>query len=35
MKSELEILIERDMYESGFDPSSPMAVKAYWEIMLS
>lgn len=35
MKSELELLIEYDMYECGFDASDAASVEAYWEIMLS
>jgi hypothetical protein len=35
MKSELELLIEYDMYECGFDASDAASVEAYWEMMLS
>ena len=29
--SDLELLVEYDMYVNGFDPSKPEDVKAYWE----
>lgn len=35
MKSDLELLVDYDMYELGFDPSSREDVKEYWEIMLN
>jgi hypothetical protein len=31
MKSELELLVEYDMYVNGFDPTNPEDVKVYWE----
>lgn len=34
-KSELELMVEYDMYELGFDPSNWEDIKAYWEMMLS
>lgn len=33
--SDLELLVEYDMYELGFDPKNPEEVKQYWELMLS
>jgi hypothetical protein len=35
MKSELELLVEYDMYINGFDPRNPDDVKLYWEKKLS
>ena len=35
LKSDLELLVEYDMYELGFDPSNYEDVKRYWELMLS
>jgi hypothetical protein len=32
--SELEMLVEYDMYILGFDSTNPEDVKKYWEIML-
>lgn len=34
MKSDLELLIEYDMYENGFDPSNKEQVKEYWRTRL-
>lgn len=34
MYSELEILVMKDMFKLGFDPSNPKDVQYYWEIML-
>jgi hypothetical protein len=34
MKSDLEMLVEYDMYENGFDPSNPEDIREYWEMML-
>ena len=34
MKSDLEFLVEYDMYESGYDPSNLDDIKLYWEMML-
>lgn len=34
MKSDLELLIEYDMYELGYDPANKTDVKHYWEMML-
>lgn len=31
MKSELELLVEYDMYELGYDPTNPQDIKLYWE----
>lgn len=31
MKSDLELLVEYDMYEKGYDPNNPADVKKYWE----
>lgn len=33
--SELELLVEFDMYENGFDPSNPEHITLYWEERLS
>jgi hypothetical protein len=35
MKSELEMLVEYDMYILGYDPSNPEDVNRYWEFMLT
>ena len=35
MQSNLELLVEYDMYELGFDPANYNDVKLYWEIMLN
>lgn len=35
MQSELEMLVEYDMYELGFDPVNSEHIKHYWEIMLN
>ena len=34
-KSELELLVEYDMYINGYDPSNPEHIKQYWEERLS
>lgn len=34
-KSDLELLIEYDMYENGYDPNNIEDVKLYWESLLS
>lgn len=31
MKSDLELLVEYDMYEMGYDPNNPSDVEAYWK----
>jgi len=31
MKSDLELLVEYDMYISGFDPKNKEDIKRYWE----
>jgi len=33
--SDLELLVKRDMYENGYDPSNFEDVKKYWEERLS
>jgi hypothetical protein len=35
MKSDLEKLVEYDMYCRGFDPSKREDIEAYWRFMLS
>lgn len=30
VKSELEILVERDMVENGYDPSNEYHIEKYW-----
>lgn len=35
MNSDLEMLVEYDMYESGYDPSNQNDIKEYWEMMLN
>lgn len=35
LKSDLELLVDYDMFDLGFDPSNPTDVKKYWEIMLN
>ena len=34
MKSDLELLIEYDMYENGFDPTNQEQVTEYWRTRL-
>ena len=34
MKSDLELLVEFDMYEQGFNPNNPEDINAYWEMYL-
>lgn len=34
MKSDLELLIEYDMYENGFDPNNQEQVTEYWRTRL-
>ena len=34
MFSDLELLVMADMYERGYDPANPAAVKKYWEMLL-
>jgi len=34
MKSDLELLVEYDMFILGFDSSNSEDIKKYWEIML-
>jgi len=34
MKSDLEMLIEYDMYDNGFDPSNKEHVTEYWRTRL-
>lgn len=31
MKTDLELLVEYDMYINGFDPSNLEDIKLYWE----
>lgn len=35
MLSDLELLVESDMYELGFDPSNITDIKEYWEHLLN
>jgi hypothetical protein len=35
IKSDLEFLVEYDMYELGYDPSNKDHIKQYWEMMLN
>lgn len=35
MKSDLEQLVEYDMYVNGYDPKNPEDVKKYWEERLT
>jgi hypothetical protein len=35
MKSDLEMLVEHDMYEHGYDPASIEDIEEYWEDMLN
>ena len=35
MKSELEMLVEYDMYTLGYDPSKLEDINRYWEFMLT
>ena len=32
--SDLELLVMADMIDEGFNPTTPQAIKTYWEIML-
>ena len=34
-KSDLELLVEYDMYEKGYDPSSVTDIEEYWEVVLN
>jgi hypothetical protein len=34
MQSDLELLVQFDMYENGFDPSIPEDVAEYWRTRL-
>lgn len=34
MKSDLELLVEFDMYEQGYDPASQNDVEEYWKDLL-
>ena len=34
MKSNLELLVEYDMYTLGFDPTNKEDIKRYWEEIL-
>lgn len=34
MKSDLEILVERDMLDLGYNPWNQEDIKFYWEMML-
>jgi hypothetical protein len=31
VKSDLEILVERDMVENGYDPSNQYHIEKYWD----
>jgi hypothetical protein len=35
MKSDLELLVEYDMYVNGFDPNDKGEIIAYWAYMLA
>jgi len=35
MKSDLELLVEYDMFVNGFDPANKDDIIAYWAYMLS
>ena len=35
MQSDLELLVDFDMYENGYDPSVKEDIKEYWEILLN
>ena len=35
MKSDLEMLVEYDMYELGYDPSVLADIEDYWEMVLN
>lgn len=34
MKSDLELLVEYDMFYRGYNPANQEDVKEYWELML-
>jgi hypothetical protein len=35
MQSDLELLVEYDMYELGYDPTKKQDIKDYWEHLLN
>lgn len=35
MQSDLELLVEYDMYDCGYDPSNQDHINAYWEKRLN
>jgi len=35
LKSNLELLVEYDMYEQGYDPTSIDDIKEYWKGLLN
>lgn len=35
MQGDLELLVEYDMYDRGYDPSNKDHIKQYWEMMLN
>ena len=35
MQSDLELLVEFDMYESGYNPADQHDIKQYWEKLLN
>lgn len=34
MRSDLEIMVEHDMFVNGYDPTNKDHIKLYWEMML-
>ena len=34
-RSDLEIMVECDMFECGYNPTNQEAIKLYWEMMLN
>jgi len=35
MQSDLELLVENDMYEQGYDPMSKDDIEEYWKDLLN
>ena len=35
MQSDLEMLVEFDMYDKGYDPANQQHINDYWEEMLN
>jgi hypothetical protein len=35
LKSDLELLVEFEMYELGLNPTDPEDIKLYWKVMLN